>query len=98
MCISNCISNVLSQIPHTSYSALCGTLFSRHGNDSFVRLSSAVILHCCGGDLHCSATVYHGSSLKPVLLPAKDAPLLILVVCANSGRSFIFANPILSAQ
>jgi hypothetical protein len=87
------------QIPHTSYSALCSTLFSRHGNDPFVRCSASVILHCCCGDMKCAATVFHGSRLKPLQQqqPAKDSPLLILVVCASSGRTFIFASPILCA-
>jgi hypothetical protein len=89
----------LFQIPHTSYSALCSTLFSRHGNDPFLRCCASVILHCCGGDMKCSATVFHGSRLKPVqhVAPAKDSPLLILVACANSGRTFIFASPTLCA-
>lgn len=63
---ATCTLAMLQKIPQTSYSALCDILFSRHGNDSFVRCVASVILHCCPSEMKCSASVYHGSRSKQV--------------------------------
>ena len=99
------------KIPQTSYSSLCSMMFARHGNDSFVRCAASTILNCCISEMKCSASVYYGS---PTANDAhhdasralyefrggavKDAPMLILITCASSGRKFIFARPVLSIQ